>query len=380
MNAIETSSPFDAKHLASLDALRVFALTGVVVYHGELVHRIPDGVNLFFVLSGFLFAWLLDREYQQTASVSLRHYYTRRCLRILPACIVSIVFTIAAKSVLHNPVDFRHALSALFFYANYFNAVHDHPPTGFAHYWSLSVEEQFYLLWPVLFLALRRLGRGTAMGCLIGLAVAVLVWRCIALFLLGFSGAYIYNAFETRFDSLAIGCLFGMMVQYPAVKLKITRLCHTGLEPLVPIGLLYGLCFANNHFHKSVGFTLDSIVDGALILSLIQLGQHRYWKWLNHPWLAGLGVLTYSGYLYHTWGLAIGSKIDFLSSGGQVFVGLVASFVLASVSYYFIERPFQKLRHHLIKAQPLSPSLLCSLDEAKTVTCIAESPMNGTLN
>lgn len=340
-------SPFDARYLDSLDTVRVFALGAVIFYHGNILQRCPDGVNLFFVLSGFLFAWLLDREYERSQTVSLRHYYVRRCLRILPACGVSIAFTIMAKAFLQSPVDWRHANSALCFYANYYNIAHDHPPTGFSHYWSLSVEEQFYLIWPILFLLLRRSGRGMAIGCLTVLIAAVLVWRCYALLVLRLSSVYIYNAFETRFDSLAIGCLYGLMVQYRSVKFLIGSLCRTGLEPLILMAGMYVVCLMNDTFQKSVGFTLESLLGGALILSLVQLGRHRLWRWMNHPWLAGLGVLTYSGYLYHHWGLAVGFRMSRWPQMAQVAVGLLATLVLAAVSYFLIERPFQRLRHRL---------------------------------
>ena len=95
---------------------------------------------------------------------------------------------------------------------NYFNAFNGHPDTSIAHMWSLGVEEQFYLLWPAIFIGLARYGRPTLRNGLIILILSGVAWRS-ALYFSGIVGqAYLYNAFDARFDNLAIGCLLATVV------------------------------------------------------------------------------------------------------------------------------------------------------------------------
>lgn len=97
---------------------------------------------------------------------------------------------------------------------NYFNAVNGHPGTAIAHAWSLAVEEQFYFIWPMLFLYARRKGVGFSIGITALCIVVVVALRSILYLGLSVSNAYVYNAFETRFDSLAVGCLIAPALKY----------------------------------------------------------------------------------------------------------------------------------------------------------------------
>jgi len=137
---------FAQKHLPALDGLRFVAVLMVLFDHGGINHLGGDGVTYFFVLSGFLFSWLLCRQWERNKSISFRRFYFRRTCRIVPACYCCLIFTIAAKNILGLPVDYAHAVSAFTYTANYYNAFYNHPPTGFSFFWSLAVEEQFYLV------------------------------------------------------------------------------------------------------------------------------------------------------------------------------------------------------------------------------------------
>src|SRR6266568_3863839 len=145
--------------LPALDGLRAVAVGVVMVYHFG-INAVPGdlGVSAFFVLSGFLITWLLLKEHGTTGDVSLRQFYTRRVLRIFPAP------------------------SALLYLVNYFNALHGHPTTSIAHAWSLGIEEQFYLLWPLLLLGLLQGGVARVARALVFLIVVVVAWRCVLLF------------------------------------------------------------------------------------------------------------------------------------------------------------------------------------------------------
>lgn len=346
-----TESVFDRSRLPTLDGLRFLALTQVVLYHANLPGVPGDGVTFFFVLSGFLFAWLLEREFGRTGTVSLRRFYWRRAVRILPACYVAIVVTILGMQWLGLAVDYRHALSAALFSANYYNAFHDHPPTGFSSYWSLAVEEQFYLVWPLLFLWLRRRSRRALLLFLSVSIVAVSGWRSW-LYLHDHVGtAYIYNAFETRFDCLAVGCLAGLLAGMERVRGWIRFCCRSAFAPLVVVTILLGFEHLGDAWHFSAGLTIDSILMAVMLLQMIQLGEHPLWSWLDSRPLAWLGTLTYSGYLYHHWGLSAGHYLPWNSPVPEALAGLAATMLLAAASYFVVERPFLALKSRMAQSR-----------------------------
>src|SRR5438093_1124683 len=162
-----------ATHLPALDGLRAVAVFTVIVYHFG-INAVPGdlGVSAFFVLSGFLITWLLLREHAANGTVSLRRFYTRRVLRIFPAYYAFLAVSFAIDSVRGQPWGSSLGLSSLFYLVNYYNALNGHPVTSIAHAWSLGIEEQFYLLWPMLLLLLLRGGAARAARVLTGVVVA----------------------------------------------------------------------------------------------------------------------------------------------------------------------------------------------------------------
>jgi len=336
--------PLLQSRLPSLDGLRFLAAVLVIVYHGGCEAPAPDGVTFFFVLSGFLFAVLLDREFRSTGTIGLGSFYIRRAIRILPAFYATLAITIVGKLLLGNPLDYAHAAASGLFVGNYYNALHDHPPTGFAHYWSLAVEEQFYIVWPLTFLALSRISRGALLGFLGASIVGVGAWRTTALWTGIGHDPYAYNAFECRFDSLATGCLVGLLIQSSRFRSLVRKSCPTGLEPLAVIGALVWSSAQSSHFHHGPGFTLDSALMALLLLQLVLLAEHPLWSWLNWEPIRFLGTLSYSAYLLHAWGLAVAAKVPGLSLAGRIVVGIAATFVLAAGQYFVVERPALRYR------------------------------------
>lgn len=139
-------------HLPSLDGIRAIAVFLVVFYHLG-VPGIPGGMGvlIFFVLSGFLITWLLLKEEERFGHISLKLFYARRTLRIFPAFYV-YWFLIIGLSIISSRHIFRaQAVCSFFYISNYYQAIFGDPNTGLSHTWSLGVEEQFYLVWPVTF-------------------------------------------------------------------------------------------------------------------------------------------------------------------------------------------------------------------------------------
>jgi peptidoglycan/LPS O-acetylase OafA/YrhL len=227
---------------------------------------------------------------------------------------------------------------------NYFNATNHHPTTSLAHAWSLGVEEQFYILWPLAFVILAARGRR---AMIVGVSVAALAgiaWRSWLILGAHVDPAYVYNAFETRYDNLAIGCLLALTLDYSRV-LAIAEWCGKRvLFSMVTLTLLLtSRVVLPSPYHYSLGFTIDALLVAVLIVQVLQLYQTRVWSWLEWRTVRYIGAISYPMYLYHAWGGSIARRVP-----GNIHVkfaaGVLATIVLASGSYYLIERPALKLR------------------------------------
>jgi peptidoglycan/LPS O-acetylase OafA/YrhL len=333
------------KLLPSLNGLRFVAVLFVILSHAGVYSFFVDSVTFFLVLSGFLFTVLLNREIESTGTINLKSFYARRTIRILPAVYVCVIFTIVGKQLLGLPVAWGHVASAVTFTANYYNAAFDHPATGFSSLWSMALQEQFYLLWPLAFLLLARRGRHQVVLALATIAIMSGVWRCCSMYS-GGSAAYAYNTFETRVDSLAIGCLTGLLTTSISFRRTFARITRTGLEPALPLAGLYLLSLVNETDRLASGFTYQSMLLGVLLLQLIQLHRSPLWSWLNSRTMDFLGTLAFSAYLYHHWGISLGNQAGD-STWLSAAVSIAGTFILAACSYYLVERPFVSLRKRL---------------------------------
>ncbi len=340
------------RHLPGLDGLRAISVFVVIVYHFG-IDAVPGdlGVSGFFVLSGFLITWLLLRELQHSGTISLRQFYARRFLRIFPA-----YYAFLAASFLYDRLrgDFwPHGLgwSGLFYFVNYFNATHGHPNSSVAHAWSLSIEEQFYLLWPIGLLLLSRAGRSWLAPALVAVIAAVVAWRSFLFLHVHIGVAYLYNAFDTRFDNLAVGCLLAVCADREWLARLASRLSASALLPLLTVALLiWSRVGTSDQYHYTLGYTVDALLMATFILQILLLADTPVWRWLEHPVVRYLGTISYPLYLWHEWGRALGTHFPAGGRVGQFSAGVIASIILASGSYFVIERPFLKLKNRFSTA------------------------------
>ena len=160
------------KRLPALNGLRAVVVLPVIINHFGYAAPAGLSVTMFFVLSGFLITWLLLKEFEQTQSISIPSFYLRRTLRIFPAYYAFIVASILADRLLGDPWTSAQITAAMTYTVDYYNAFLGHNATPAPHAWSLGVEEQFYLLWPLALLLLLRYGRTAA---------AIAMASCIAI-------------------------------------------------------------------------------------------------------------------------------------------------------------------------------------------------------
>jgi peptidoglycan/LPS O-acetylase OafA/YrhL len=346
--------------LAGLDGLRAIAAFMVVFYHFGIPYVSGGaGVLMFFVLSGFLITWLLLRENDETGMVSLRKFYARRSLRIFPAfyCYVAVLFAVILIRH-HARVVWPQTIAALFYVSNYYQALNGDPNTGLSHTWSLAIEEQFYLLWPLTFLLFRRNYKRTSQF-LAGAIVAIWIYREALIFVLHVNQGYIYEAFDTRADHLLIGCLLAVMLRagwFPrfwnwiSVRSWAALIIAALLATSSALESIYGAVYRD-----SVASIANPLLVAVWITQLIALRSSPLWSWTSWKWVRYLGRISYSIYLYQQ--LLVDSAKNVLTHQ-RVEVQLVATVVLitliASASYYFIERPFLRLKTRFSRAASMT--------------------------
>lgn len=325
--------------LPALDGVRATAI--LLVLTGHFV-GIPGmavaGVSLFFVLSGFLITRLLAAEAEGTGRIRFGRFYWRRACRIIPAYLAWVGVT---WLLLGNPGQQgdRSALAGLLTYTyNYttpsaygFNSI-IHPA------WSLAVEEQFYLLWPLALtlLTLRRAKRG-----LLCLFAAAVVWRVTASVGLQLPQIYLDWAFETNAATLAAGCWLGLYFR-EGKPLWWTRLARPEWLT-VALGIaVSSVCLGLPDVAGASAWAapLAALVMFLMLSLALQPGAHPV---LSHPLPRWIGAISYPLYLWHLWGLAIGEHLP-LPHAIQLTVAVGASVALASTSYYFLERPILRWR------------------------------------
>ena len=355
------SKPQDNRfpYLPGIDALRAVAVLAVFLYHAD-VAWLPGGflgVDVFFVISGYLITSLLLREFRGGGHVRLTRFWLRRARRLLPAVGVLIAVSIVALAIVEpSQIDQARgdALASLFYFANWHFIFADTSyfeqfgrPSLFTHLWSLSVEEQFYLFWPLIFAAgMKLFGRGRLLiGVLAGAAGSVaLAW---ILFDPGGDASRVYYGTDTH----AVGLLAGValaLVWSPS-ELRTHRsgpLVGPILDAVGVIALGFVvLSFVHVHDYDLAlwhgGYVWIALAV-ALLLAALAHPAARLGRILGAPPLLWLGLRSYSFYLWH-WPVLVLTRpgVDVaLPRGILIPLQLLATLVLADLSYRFVELPF----------------------------------------
>jgi len=336
--------------IPALDGLRGISISLVLLAHLSGTRdvatgaRLPDldslgnlGVRIFFVISGFLITLLLLHERAATGRISLPRFYLRRGVRILPAAslYMAVIFLAAAFDLLVlAPWDRLHALT---YTVNY----HHLRSWYVSHLWSLSVEEQFYLLWPAVLLLF-----GARRGLWLAFALVVAA-PCIRM------GIWLYwparrieigEAFSTIGDAIATGCLLAGLRERLGRSARYLRCLRSPWFAVVPL-----LVFAANALQQYpaidflFGETLMNVAIALTIDRCVRVDGDWVRRLLDSRPLAGLGVLSYSLYLWQEPFLN-----RFARSLATLFpFNLLLVFACAAASYYLVERPLLRLRQRL---------------------------------
>lgn len=352
-----------ALYFPTLDGLRFFAFLLVFFHHlpvfeSDIVRRLQligwVGVHLFFVLSAFLLTAILMQERQVTSRISVFHFYVRRALRIWPlyfSYVIGLVGFLYLRGKT-GPDSGPRFLGLLTFTDNILSSLQGFnrfPDAG--HLWTLSVEEQFYLLLPIVLvplLARRRLFVGT-----LGLLWMIFVVLRIISVANEIPHPFIWTA-PFSADALVIGTLLG------GLRLSSLRVTHSIAVTIVGCMLFAAGLFTSDI--KTVGahqvYLYALVGVGAAMLTLAAL--HAPWaRWLATPWLRYLGKISFGLYVFHfigiEIGMSIGGAVGTSNSWAIAVVSLVATVSAAAVSYETFEKRFLvlKRRFETIKTRPV---------------------------
>jgi peptidoglycan/LPS O-acetylase OafA/YrhL len=351
-----------AWHIPSLDGLRGLSVLLVLSSHtlqsAQLRDVIPGsfGVTVFFFLSGYLITTLLRVEVEDTGSIAFGKFYLRRALRIFPP--FYLVLLLAALRghygvLIHtaNHMEWSYVLGQALQLTNYLQIYFptEHLAPGTDIFWSLAVEEHFYLLFPWIFLWLVRLEEPRKRAAvLLAVCALVLLWRCYLEFALHSSYNRTYCATDTRIDSILFGCalaLWGNPVLDP------TRISENvwkyWLFPLSLAGLALSFGVSNPSFADTARYTLQGVCLVAVFVVAIRYPDWGPMRPLNSRLLSWIGLISYSLYLLHLCVLKVVYSVWGHSIWVLLCVGWVASIGLAAAIYYAIERPAGRLRKRL---------------------------------
>lgn len=333
-----------SKRIPCLDGIRAISISLVLLAHfaGTVHGGVPKwllpfttmgnlGVRIFFIISGFLITTLLISEHQKNGTISLVKFYFNRTFRIFPAFYAFIFAIMIANTfglIALRDGDLVHAVT---YTTNY----HHDRAWELGHLWSLAVEEQFYLLWPAIFLFLGMRGALCVSSAylVIGPVVRVLTWKYFPDYRIG-----IGESFQTVADTIATGCVFAFLKNALDGNATFSRIQSKAITVL---GLIVAILLLNHlkayiSFMYPIGETLLNLSIVLFIDWCLRNSKGHLGCFLNSRPLVFIGVLSYSLYLWQQPFLNRHSD-SFMTSAP---VNMMIVVLFATLSYYLIENPF----------------------------------------
>jgi peptidoglycan/LPS O-acetylase OafA/YrhL len=348
---VSAASIGPARRIPSLDGIRgvgtilvllahlVGTRSFVSVEHGAVLMAIGAlGVRAFFVISGFLITGLLLTELRERGRIRLGRFYLRRTLKIFPPLYVFILGLILLQVVGFVTLNDGDVVGALTYTSNY----RPHRSWFVGHTWSLSVEEQFYLLWPVgLLLAGRRRSLAAAGILVIACpAVRLLTWVLFPQLREG-----VGHRFETVADTIAIGCVLAGAREWLWAQRSYVRLMGSRWFALVPLLALAAACTLHDRprLDLFIGFSVQNVALALCIDWSVAHHAGRIGTVLNARPLSTLGLMSYSVYLWQQVFLARGSS----GAAASFPLNLVLVAIAGSLTYRAVEQPAVRLRRRM---------------------------------
>jgi peptidoglycan/LPS O-acetylase OafA/YrhL len=336
-------------YVPTLDGWRALAVAGVIYYHARYHSLTPGsiwfllagrgylGVDLFFAISGFLICGKLLTELQQTHTISWRRFYVRRFLRIVPPLWTYLLVLLGMSRLGWLTVGEWEFTSSLLFLRNYFPLFANQAPLGVytAHFWSLAVEEHFYLFWSFMMMLLLRLKVRSIGWWTLVVALCVFLWRCLDAthgWLIPYA-TNVESKSDTRMDALLWGCLAAVLYPWLQARLKAWGHASIGLFPALLLVLVIP-------FRTLWATLLEAILFPALLVSTATFPDTWVGRILESPILRWIGRLSYSIYIWQELAMFPESAPHSPLHAIQHFpINILVILVCATLSYYGVEKP-----------------------------------------
>lgn len=356
------------KYLPSIDSLRAIAVIAVIIYHID-ANYLPGGflgVDLFFVLSGYLISSLIIKEYKSTGTVNLYNFYVRRARRLLPAVYFMITVVLIIITLFNGVLLKKSYLDALFGYIyssnwwyifhklDYFDSFGSQSP--FKHLWSLAIEEQFYMFFPLIFLIFNRKSKSNNSNSKLNKNFIYVVLSLILVSLIAHILLFdinninrIYFGTDTRAFSLLVGVVGAILYPMDRLSERTTKKDNMiySIVSLVSILVLIGIMINTSEYNTWLyrgGFLLVAIIGLIIIISSGR--QYTFMsKLLSFKPFVFIGKISYSLYLWHFPILVVTTPVSEIGNPNLFYVTLriVLIFLVATGSYMFVETPIRKL-------------------------------------
>jgi peptidoglycan/LPS O-acetylase OafA/YrhL len=392
-DAVGSGAP-GLRYMPALDGLRAFAVLAVLLYHGD-VSWLPGGylgVDAFFVLSGFLITSLLLAEWRNHERIDLRSFWSRRARRLLPALVVVLAAVVAYAAFVAQPVELRalrrDTFAALSYLANWNQVFSDvsyfeqyGAPSPLRHMWSLAIEEQFYLIWPLVVFALLRWSKGSrrVLGVFCGiLAVASALWMAW-LHQPGADPSRVYYGTDTRAQSLLFGALLatllagGHVVRTRGAR---TALHGAGIAAAAALAWIWTTTSDGDAWQYRGGYALAAVLVAVVIASVAgPSASGPFGRVLSIRPLVAIGMVSYGLYLWH-WPVYVYLSPDRtgLDGASLLAVRLFVTTGLACASYFVVEQP---VRHGALRGwtvRVVAPATAAALVALLVVATSASVP------
>ncbi|MEH7247962.1 acyltransferase family protein [Neobacillus niacini] len=364
------------RYMPGIDGLRAFAVIGVILYHLN-IPWFPggfSGVTVFFVLSGYLITDILIDEWNKNHKINYLSFMVRRFRRLAPALLLMILLVTVWVTLTNHPsfeklrADF---LPSLFYVTNwwyifrevsYFDSFGSVSPL--THIWSLAIEEQFYLIWPLIviigFTFIKR-KRFRVLAILVGVIVSA--WLMAYLYIPGADPSRVYYGTDTRAFSLLLGAALALL--WPSQRLSKSLpkqasivLESVGITGLLLIIMMFTMVSQFGHFHYQGGMLLLSIITTFVVAALAHPAS-KLAKWISVKPLRWMGERSYGIYLWHYPIIALTTPI--VNTDGinvrRITLQIAATLILSALSYRYVEFPIRtgqfKLTLREFKKRPI---------------------------
>jgi peptidoglycan/LPS O-acetylase OafA/YrhL len=358
--------PRNNLYIPSLDGIRAAAVLLVFGAHAGLNDRVPGsfGVTAFFFLSGYLITTLLRLEFDEYGKIRFGAFYLRRALRIFPPMylVLAVASAFTALGLLEGFLAPDALLAQAFHLSNYYIVAHgwwDGRAPGTWIYWSLAVEEHFYLFFPLAYLAIRRVvpSRLQQFVVILTACAAVLAWRVLLTFVIGGGHDRTYVATDTRIDSILFGCALAVYGNPALDPSRISaRVWKLVLFPLGLATLVVSFLIGDHMFDETLRYTIQGIALLPVFATAIRFHNWGPFRLLGLSSVRFIGVLSYSIYLMHPTILFAVHQWTTWHPVLQGGVALVVTLLLAWTMHRFVEVPCAQIRKRLSRPATVNPS------------------------